>query len=522
LRLAAVITVVLVAVVVWNTLRVRASATGVEDGGAITPEAVAEATINISISRGSLEDATLRLDGTDVTSKAEITDGRLSWKPGPLAEGDHTLELHVPRSILPDATVEWDFTVDGRPPTITAPPYLPPHQPDDPVDIEGTVVGAETLTVDGEPVDVASDGSFSLHFDRPPTDGIDLVAVDDAGNERHATVFVPVPYPDDVRGVHVTATAWDNANLRQGIIDLINDGLVNTVVLTIKDEGGLVGHESNVAAAHEVGAVQGLYDLKKQVDYLHSKGVYVVGRIVCFRDPKYADAAWERGDREMLIQSPDGDRYALYGGGFLNFSHPEVQQYNIDLAVEAVKAGVDDVLYDYVRRPDGLIETMKIPGLEGDPIDSVVEFMAKSHGEIRRLGAVQGASVFGIAATRPEQIAQDILAMASNADYIAPMLYPSHWNPGEYGVADPDRQPYDIVFRSLRDFRQQVARTGRPLVPWLQHFSLGSTYTTAEIRAQVRASRDQDSNGWLMWDPGVTYNPEGLREDSRAPRIPAT
>ena len=49
-----------------------------------------------------------------------------------------------------------------------------------------------------------------------------------------------------------------------------------------------------------------------------------------------------------------------------------------------------------------------------------------------------GASVFGIAATRPDQVAQNIPAMARDLDYVAPMVYPSQWNDGEYDVADPN------------------------------------------------------------------------------------
>jgi len=118
--------------------------------------------------------------------------------------------------------------------------------------------------------------------------------------------------------------------------------------------------------------------------------------------------------------------------------------------------------------------------------------------------------VFGVAATRPEQSAQNILDMAYETDYIAPMLYPSHWNVGEYGISDPERDPYEIVKRSLRDFQQQVTRTGRPLVPWIQHFSLNVTYTTDDVVAQVRAAKDMGYDSWMMWDPTVTYDPVAL------------
>ena len=61
--------------------------------------------------------------------------------------------------------------------------------------------------------------------------------------------------------------------------------------------------------------------------------------------------------------------------------------------------------------------------------------------------------------------------IAQHVDYVAPMLYPERWGRTEYDVADPQAQPYDIVFRSLVDFQIAVAPMGRAVVPWLQDYS---------------------------------------------------
>lgn len=498
----------------WRVTRVDAAVTGVEDGGHVTPEELASSTVHIEVSPGGrLDEATLSFDGTDILADASIEGDAIEWEPGRLEEGSHRLRLTVPRPLLPEATLTWDFVVDGTPPRLSVPPYLPERGMDEPVTVEGSVEGAVDLRVDGEPYALGDDGSFRLDYEAPPPGPVELEATDEAGNRRTADLYAPIELPGEIRGIHVTASAWANGGLRQGIIDLIDTGAVNTVVLSLKDEGGIVGHSSEVPLAREIGASRDLFDLEEQVDFLHDRGVRVTGRIVAFRDPILADRAWESGDHDQVIQAPDGGRFGKYGGGFTNFAHPEVQQYNIDLAVEAVEAGVDGILWDYVRRPDGYLEQMVIPGLDTDerrPAEVIAGFLGDSHGEVRERGAVQGASVFGIAATRPEQIGQDILAIAGHSDYVAPMLYPSHWNPGEYGVEDPESQPYDIVKASLRDFQQQVQRTGRPIVPWLQHFSMRVVYGPEEIRAQIRAAREMGYDSWFMWDPGVTYDAETL------------
>jgi hypothetical protein len=119
--------------------------------------------------------------------------------------------------------------------------------------------------------------------------------------------------------------------------------------------------------------------------------------------------------------------------------------------------------------------------------------------------------VFGIAADRPWAVAQDIPRIARNVDYIAPMLYPSHWVDGEYGVDRPNAQPYDIVRASLADFQAAAAGTGVAFVPWIQDFSLGHPYGPAEVQAQITAAASLGVDNWLLWNPGVEYTTEALQ-----------
>jgi hypothetical protein len=107
--------------------------------------------------------------------------------------------------------------------------------------------------------------------------------------------------------------------------------------------------------------------------------------------------------------------------------------------------------------------------------------------------------------------------MAREVDYIAPMLYPSHWGAYEYEIETPEVQPYDIVFRSLADFENAVRGTGARVVPWLQDFSLGVEYGEAEVKAQVDATAAAGIDEFMLWDPEVTYTADALARDSRLP-----
>jgi len=92
-------------------------------------------------------------------------------------------------------------------------------------------------------------------------------------------------------------------------------------------------------------------------------------------------------------------------------------------------------------------------------------------------------------------------------DYMSPMVYPSHYSRGNYGFEHPNSHPYEIVDRSLKDFRRLLEPTGCRLRPWLQAFTLGPpAYGRKEIRAQIKATYDNGIDTWLLWNPGVYYN----------------
>ncbi len=61
----------------------------------------------------------------------------------------------------------------------------------------------------------------------------------------------------------------------------------------------------------------------------------MIGRLVAFRDPIYAEAAWAAGRHDEVLQTPSGGMLGTYGG-FANYAHPAVRQYNLDIALEAV------------------------------------------------------------------------------------------------------------------------------------------------------------------------------------------
>jgi hypothetical protein len=442
-----------------------------------------------------------------------------------IVEGSNELVVSQPGRLgLGGATVERVFTFDPAGPVLMVPAAVPASTAARPTVLRGLVDYATTLTANGGPLTIEPGGAFTMPV-AVDVSAIALVATDAAGITAEATVAVtpdppPAQHPQTV-AVHVTAQSWADVAVREPILAMARLGLINAVQLDIKDEGGVVGYSSTVPMAVTTGAAVAHYDAEAALEELHDLGVRVIGRIVCFLDPKLASWAWENGREDLLVlQGSGGPLQTDYGtAAFTNVANPEVRQYQIDLAVEAARLGFDGILYDYVRRPEGNTASMYFPDLQVAPDVAVARFVADTNVQLAaETDAMLGVSVFGISATRPEQIAQDIRLMAPHVDYVAPMIYPSHWSPGEYGVADPNRQPADIVGASVGDFTHVVSGSGAAVVPWLQDFSAGGVaYGPVEVRAQIDAALANGAAGFLLWNSGSIYTEEALQPPVFAP-----
>lgn len=455
-----------------------------------------------------METATLDYDGRAVLEDAFVADGVLTYRPRELAEGTHTLAFTIDQPYVPwPVRRSWTFTVDETRPDIEITGPSRPAVRGAPVTLSGRVDEPSRVTVDDAPVEVAGDGTFAVTFPEPPSSVIAVRAVDRAGNSRGVRTSIPLVTREPIQGtraVHMTAISWNTDFLREPVLDMLRDGLINTIELDLKDESGIVGYDSALPFANRIGAVQPEYDLEEAVDRIHALGGRVMGRIVAFRDPVHARWAWDNGFRDQVVQAPGGLPYAGYGG-FTNFAHPVVRAYNIDIAREAAEAGVEDILYDYIRRPDGPLETMRFPGLRGGAQQSIVSFLGDAREALEPTGTFLGASLFGIAAFRPEDVAQDVRRIARNVDYIAPLIYPSHWGRGIFGIDDPESEPRRVIAESMRVFNEQVEGTGARVVPWLQDFSLRVDYGPKEVCAQITGVEDAGVTEWIMWDANVTY-----------------
>jgi len=316
----------------------------------------------------------------------------------------------------------------------------------------------------------------------------------------------PTPLPHEMRGVHVTMSlASLPGKLRQY---LALPGL-NTIELDVKDENGRVGFtRPAVQLARATGAAGPFYDARRAARLVHERGAYLIGRVVTFEDPVLAEKR-----PELAIHTSDGSLWRNDAGlGWTNPYDRRVWRYNVDLAVAAAKAGFDEIQFDYVRFPsDGDVSLIRYPGVHSQPmrwtIPAFVQYAAK---RLHPLGVRVSVDVFGLAATHDLGIGQLPRRISRYVDAVYPMVYPSHYNPGEYNLPDPNAVPGPTVTRSLLDFQTALEGRKARLTPWLQDFSLGRTYTVDDVRAQVAAARALRTHGFLLWNAEGVYNASAL------------
>jgi hypothetical protein len=314
--------------------------------------------------------------------------------------------------------------------------------------------------------------------------------------------------PAEMRGVHVTMSLASLPGKLAQYVALRRDGL-NTIELDVKDEDGRVAFLRDAPAlAREDGAAGAYYDPRAVARQVHRAGLYLIGRVVGFEDPTTAAA-----HPELAIHTAGGGLYRTPGGlAWLNPYSRAAWRYDVDVAVAAAKAGFDEIQFDYVRFPsDGDLSRLRYPGPHPQPMDATVAaFLRYAVSRLHPLGVRVSADVFGLSATRDLGIGQFPGQLARVVDAVYPMTYPSHYVPGEYGLADPNAEPGKTVAFSLRDFRAQTAGTDARLVPWLQDFSLGRTYTAADVAAQIRSARRALTAGFMLWNAAGLYTTSAL------------
>ncbi len=340
------------------------------------------------------------------------------------------------------------------------------------------------------------------------------------------------PYtPEKFRGIYLSYWSAATPSRIEGVVKMARAGLINTVVIDIKDVTGHVAFDTRVPEVAEIGAKRVvLRDIDDLVRRLHEEGLYVIARMVVFSDPKLAAAKpavgvhsaakLEAAGNTLSVATLWRDRRKL---AWIDPAAVEAWNYNIAIARDALSRGFDEINFDYIRFPsDGKLSDMRFPVWDGTtPRHKVIRaFYAYLREQLAT--ATLSADLFGLSTVNRDAlgIGQVIEDAFPYFDYVCPMVYPSHYAPGFIGKRNPAKYPYEVVHYSMKIAGERLAAMAAEtdprakLRPWLQDFDLGADYTPEMVEAQIRAVRDglsDQSVGFLLWSPRNVYHSESLR-----------
>jgi len=447
--------------------------------------------------RGGIDSGEVQLlvDSQDCTGQCAIESSVLTAEVE-LEDGEHMVEVKVGDKVEASSR----FVVDNSPPIIHIDEW--DARDDGTTFIKGRVEEGDTLLVESDAVILNEDGSFQVEVDRFESSAVGIVAMDAAGNSRE--LLLDTAPPPEIKGIHISIWVAADRTFFKDMVDLVNRTELNGMQIDVKDEWGKIGYSSEVPLALEVGSAisDGGIDIDRVMDKCWYNDIYPIARIVCFKDPVLTQ---KRPD--LAVQSSGG---GLWGSGnWLDPYSQEVWDYLLGICMEAARKGFKEIQLDYVRFPsDGNTDTCIYPYYDGrekaQVIDDFLEYMRSG---LKQLGVVFSADVFGLIASDQGAmgIGQDVHAMAEHLDYLCPMVYPSHYNSGEYNIGIPEANPHDTVWNSLKDFQARLEGTACKLRPWLQDFSLSYEYGPVQVQAQIDACYELGVDEWLLWDPHCTF-----------------
>lgn len=321
-----------------------------------------------------------------------------------------------------------------------------------------------------------------------------------------------------VKGLYLSVYGIGDRGLRHKAVDLIERTQLNALVIDVKGDRGLIPYPSKVPLAQDIGArgVTTVRDMPAQLQELRAKGIYLVARIVVFKDDPLAKAK-----PEYAVKKANGSLFRDREGlAWVEASHQEVWQYNLDIAAEAAAMGFDEIQFDYVRFPDTVGLKFSMENKEANRVAAIAGFLGAARERLKPYNVFISADIFGYVAWNENDtfIGQTLSAVAAHVDYLCPMLYPSGFMFGIPRYRDPVAHSYEIVNLTLL---QAIKRSGiSPLRyrPWLQAFKDYAfdrrKFGQEEIASQIKASDDAGASGWLLWNPRNAYSEAGIPLES--------
>ena len=339
----------------------------------------------------------------------------------------------------------------------------------------------------------------------------------DSVEEKKEKIFVPthIAVPEVVKGIYMTSCVASMPSWREKLVKIADETEINSIIIDIKDYTGTISFKSDNSLLETGGKGCVVSDMAEFVDSLHKKNIYAIARITVFQDPYYTNKRPDMAIKKASDKTIWKDRKGL---SFIDVGAKEYWDYIVALAEESyTKIGFDELNFDYIRFPsDGDMKNIYYTFSNGrKKADVLKDFFSYLHDKLEGTGVIMSADLFGMTTTNKDDlnIGQILEYAEPYFDYIAPMVYPSHYPSGFKNYKNVNAHPYEIVKFSMDEASKRlIAASSTPdkLRPWLQDFDYPVTYTADMVRKQKQAVYDAGLSSWMLWDPANKYTREAL------------
>ncbi len=346
--------------------------------------------------------------------------------------------------------------------------------------------------------------------------------------EDFASIRLPAPPPGEppaaVRGLYMNAWVFGSDRFYD-LLALADTTEINAFVIDVKDVRGFITYRSSIPTAVEIGAnrLVRARNVRERLGILDEHGIHSIARIVVAKDTMLANHK-----PDWAVRDVDGGLWHdRFGDPWVDAYCDSVWLYAADIAAEAVLMGFREIQFDYVRFPDEPAENLeraifgwRRPGeSRRNGVRRNLELAAQ---RVKALGVPFTADVFGLATSARSDLGigqywEDVLRIT---DVVLPMVYPSHYHAGAYGISFPNAEPYETVRRALVDGieRAEAIDGAAKIRPFLQSFSIRRVrYTATEVRAEIDAVEDVGLTDWVLWNASGRYPAGAFRRDGGDP-----
>jgi hypothetical protein len=384
---------------------------------------------------------------------------------------------------------------------------------------DGKVVDAQTkapiagalVTLGDQQVRADKDGAFHLEGAgetlklRAPGYARREIATSELANPPGEIALTPFM----VKALYLSSYGLASKKIREAAKEAIKLNNMNAMVIDVKGDRGFVCFKVDIPLAEEAGAQKTILfkDMKAVVASLKEQGLYLIARIVVFKDDPLAAVR-----PQWAVKTAGGgvfrDREKLR---WIDPFRQEAWDYNIAIAKASAEVGFDEVQFDYVRFPDNRKVGFSKPTNQDSRTEAITGFLKAAHRALAPYNVMVAADIFGYVMWNLDDtgIGQKVDATLDATDVVCPMLYPSGYQFGIPKYKNPVQNTYEIVYLSLKRAQERTDANPLRFRPWIQAFRdyafRGGDFKEEKMRIQIKASDKFGASGWMFWNPRNIY-----------------